>query len=146
MMKEQKVYTMNVNNFEDHVMTKIAVQSELNSVEQTLTDKIKELEDKLEIVKSRQWKYQVGNKFVLEGSANLFEVTELIDGDKHYLYKAKKVDTYNVFDICNYACHPYEVMITHNEANKSTPIYSINGYAAHLLKTYVEYKKGNEIS
>lgn len=136
-MKNEKLYVMSSEEKFDNVVTKIATQDVLTDVKNGLLEKIQELESKLEKVKSKMWKFKVGD--VVAYNKFTFKIIELIDNDSNALYKAEKFDYHGViknagYDISLY----YGVIITFTNEDKLIKIGSIEDYASYLFNLLVE--------
>ena len=136
-MKNEKLYVMSCEEKFDNVVTKIATQDVLTDVKNGLLEKIQELESKLEKVKSKMWKFKVGD--VVAYNKFTFKITELVDNDPNILYKAEKFDYYGViknagYDISLY----YGVIKTFTKEDKLIKIGSIEDYTSYLFNLLVD--------
>ena len=131
-MNDNKLIAVNGDKF-DYAIAKVATQDKLTEISNILEDKIKELNEKLEKVNARKWKFKAGDILAFEGLT--FKVVELLDNNK-YLYKVEKFDYCNIVktagfsvnrDICYFDTH-----------DRVDLIESPSDYSAHLFKLLEE--------
>lgn len=134
-MKE-KLYVMSSEEKFDNVMTKIATQDVLTDVKNGLLEKIQELENKVEKVKSKMWKFKVGD--VVAYNKFTFKIIELIDNNSDALYKAEKFDYHGIIKNAGYTTILNNIIMTFNNEDKLTKIVSIEDYTSYLLNLLIE--------
>ena len=66
MKQEKLIYRAELDTFQTEVMIKAATQDKLTELEKKLLEKIDELNQKLEFVKSKQWKFKVGDVVIYD--------------------------------------------------------------------------------
>lgn len=131
-MNNKKLIASNTDKF-DYAIAKVATQSKLDDIANDLQNQINELQEKLEKVNARKWKFKVGDVLAFEGLT--FQVVELLDNNK-YLYKVEKFDYSNTLkkagfsvnrDICYFDTH-----------DRVDLIESPSDYSAHLFRLLEE--------
>lgn len=139
MKSEKLIVNSNLNIFKNEIMTKEATQDKLTELEMKLIEKIAELNEKLEIVKNKQWKFKVGD--IVIHDKFVFEITELID-DSKWLYKARKYDFAGVIDKAGFSLPKETTENCYFDTNDNLiKLTHWTDYAAQLLKLAVKREK-----
>ena len=136
MKQEKLICKAELATFQTEVMTKTATQDKLNELEGKLLEKIDELNQKLEFVKSKQWKFKIGDVVIYDKFT--FMIEELIDKDGQ-LYKARRYDYNNVIKNAGYTMSNYVGYF--NNDDKLVKLDSWQDYASQLIKIIVESDK-----
>lgn len=131
-MNNKKLIASNTDKF-DYAIAKVATQSKLDDIANDLRDQISELQEKLEKVNARKWKFKVGDILAFEGLT--FQVIELLDNNK-YLYKVEKFDYCQVLKKAGFSVNRAICYFDTND--KVDLIESSNDYSAHLFKLLEE--------
>lgn len=136
MDKEQKFL---IKSSITDIMTNVTTQKELNNLEVKLIEKIDELNKKLEIIKSKQWKFKVNDIVIYDKF--VYRITELIDDGKH-LYKAERYDYTGVIDKAGFKLDKGTVENYYFDTNDNLiKLESWTDYAAQLFKLAVKREK-----